>query len=81
MEHDAWEESDSFARGDERLCHLAVVDAIDDFGVEAGVAAASVDHAEAGAGGAEVSQTDSAQGSIRAGHSQALAQRVVLRRD
>jgi hypothetical protein len=42
--------------GDERLCHLAVVDAIGDVGVEAGVATAAVDHAEAGAVGPEVSE-------------------------
>ena len=56
LEHEPWQESDPFSGGNERLCHLAVVDAIGDVRVEAGVAAAAVDHAEARAVGAEVSQ-------------------------
>src|SRR5207253_3276572 len=55
-EHEAREERDPFSGGDERLCHLAVVDAIGDVRVEAGVAAAAVDHAEARAVSAEVSK-------------------------
>jgi hypothetical protein len=43
-------------RGNERLRHLAVVDPVGDARVEARFAAAAVDHAEAGAVGAEVSQ-------------------------
>jgi quercetin dioxygenase-like cupin family protein len=55
-EHEPWQECDAFSGGDERLCHLAVVDAIGDVRVEARVAAAAVDHLEAGAVGSEVSQ-------------------------
>src|SRR5439155_18195797 len=55
-EHEPGQESDPFSGGDERLRHLAVVDAIGDVRVEARLAAAAVDHPEAGAVGCEVSQ-------------------------
>jgi len=55
-EPEPWQECDPFSGGDERLRHLAVVDAIGDVRVEARVAAAAVDHPEAGAVGSEVSQ-------------------------
>jgi hypothetical protein len=55
-EHESWQESDPFTGGNERLCHLAVVDPVSDVRVETGVAAAAVDHAEAGAVRTEVSQ-------------------------
>ena len=50
--------------GDERLCHLAVVDAVGDGRVEAGFAAAPVDHPEAGAVGAGVSQQPALPGPV-----------------
>ena len=55
-QHESWQESDPLSRCHERLGHLAIVDAIGDVRVETLVAAAAVDHAEAGAVGPEVSQ-------------------------
>ena len=55
-QHEPGKQGDPLSRGDQCLGHLAVVDAVDNGGVDAGVATAAVDHAEAGAVGAEVPQ-------------------------